>query len=108
MGIKHEWFKMGAPVILAFAVVALIRSFAFDAISDNPCANVKDIPQTLSGRQQKEFCHCRRKTGDYYISHAAVKRIKAGEGRPDDYERYNRLFKLTCEENALKVSESLW
>lgn len=103
-----EWLKKSWPFVLVAFIVALIRSFAFDKISNDACLNVKNIPADLSRRQQKEFCHCERRTGDYYITHAAIKRMRAGEGRPEDDERYNRLFKTSCEENARKVSKYFW
>ena len=88
-----EWLKKSWPFVLVAFIVALIRSFVFDKISNDACLNVKNIPADLSRRQQKEFCHCERRTGDYYITHAAIKRMRAGEGRPEDDERYNRFLK---------------
>lgn len=103
-----EWIKKNWPIILVAFVVALIRSVAFDKISGNACWNVKNIPAGLSWRQQKEFCQCVRRTGDYYITLEAVKRISTGEGKPDDFKRYDKLFNVSCEENALKVSKYFW
>lgn len=99
----RKWFE-SCLFFLLFGLVVLTRSFFFDAISDDLCLDVPHIPENFTAQQRRVFCACKRRTGDYTISLDTIKKIHAGKGTPEDHARYDRIFKRSCEENALGKS----
>lgn len=99
---KPRWKKRLESVLMFCATLAvvIINSFARHRIETPECNGVKNVPAKYKFAQRQEYCECKARDGDYYISMDALKRVRSGQGTPEDHERYDRLYKYSCEENV--------